>query len=181
MAGRARARDRPRHSIPAGVPFAAAPTAHWPNALVLAELIFDGLERAFGDRGLMLAQLLAVARRAGVLARDAGAGGADPIGTGAALLIAAVGALPSLAIVAGAAVLAGPVPGPGGCCCAPRRRSPSRAIWLAVPLLALWSNLHGAALLGLGLRVRLSGCSSAAAASRCWRSPSPPPARSRCA
>jgi X-X-X-Leu-X-X-Gly heptad repeat protein len=30
-------------------------------------------------------------------------------------------------------------------------RSPSRAIWWVVPLLALWSNLHGAALLGLGL------------------------------
>jgi hypothetical protein len=30
-------------------------------------------------------------------------------------------------------------------------RSPSRAIWWAVPLLALWSNLHGVALLGLGI------------------------------
>jgi hypothetical protein len=30
-------------------------------------------------------------------------------------------------------------------------RTPSRRIWLAVPLLALWSNLHGAALLGLGV------------------------------
>jgi hypothetical protein len=30
-------------------------------------------------------------------------------------------------------------------------REPSRRIWLAVPLLALWSNLHGGALLGIGL------------------------------
>jgi hypothetical protein len=30
-------------------------------------------------------------------------------------------------------------------------RSPSRRIWVLVPLLALWSNLHGAALLGLGV------------------------------
>jgi len=32
-------------------------------------------------------------------------------------------------------------------------RAPSRRIWLVVPLLALWSNLHGAALLGLGVAV----------------------------
>jgi hypothetical protein len=32
-------------------------------------------------------------------------------------------------------------------------RSPSRAIWLAVPLLAVWSNLHGAALLGAGMLI----------------------------
>ena len=49
-----------RHSIPTGIPFAAAPTSHWPNAIVLAELAFDALERTLGDRGLMLAQLLAV-------------------------------------------------------------------------------------------------------------------------
>ena len=31
-------------AIPTGVPFAAAPTAHWHNAVVLAELIFGWLE-----------------------------------------------------------------------------------------------------------------------------------------
>src|SRR5580704_12125037 len=87
-----------RGSIPSGVPFAAAPTGHWPNALVLAELVFGGLERALGDRGLMLAQLLTVAGAMTILARDARAGGAKPAGICAALLLAALGALPSLAI-----------------------------------------------------------------------------------
>jgi hypothetical protein len=139
-----------RHTIPAGVPFAAAPTSHWANALVLAELIFSGLERAFGDRGLMFAQLIAVAAALVILARDARNGGADEIGTSGALLLAAIGAISSLAIVrvqlfslvlfpALVAILRA------------QTRSPSRAIWLVVPLLALWSNLHGAALLGLGL------------------------------
>ena len=139
-----------RHAIPAGVPFAAAPTSHWPNVLVLAELIFNGLEHALGDRGLMLAQLLAVAAALGILARDARRGGAEPVGTGAALLLAALGALPSLAIVrvqlfslvmfpALIALLRS------------QTRSPSGRIWWVVPLLAVWSNLHGAALLGLGL------------------------------
>jgi X-X-X-Leu-X-X-Gly heptad repeat protein len=139
-----------RGAIPAGVPFAAAPTGNWPNALVLAELIFGGLESALGDRGLMLAQLLAVAGALAILARDARAGGAQAIGTGAALLLAGVGGLPSLSIArvqlfslllfpALVALLRS------------QSRTPSRRIWLAVPLLALWSNLHGAALLGLGV------------------------------
>jgi hypothetical protein len=139
-----------RGAIPAGVPFAAAPTGHWPNALVLAELIFAGLESALGDRGLMLAQLLAVAAALAILARDATAGGAAPIGTAAALLLVGVGGLPSLSIArvqlfslllfpALVALLRS------------QSRTPSRRIWLAVPLLALWSNLHGAALLGLGV------------------------------
>jgi hypothetical protein len=139
-----------RRAIPAGVPFAAASTSHWPNALVLAELGFNGLERTMGDRGLMLAQLLAVAIAMAVLARDARASGAAPAGIAAALLVAAVGAMPSLAIarvqlfsLALFPVLLAML--------RTQTREPSRRIWLVVPLLALWSNLHGAALLGLGV------------------------------
>jgi hypothetical protein len=141
-----------RHTIPAGVPFASSPTGHWPNPLVLAELIFYGLEHGFGDRGLMVAQLLAVAAAMIVLARDARAGGADGVGTSGALLLAAFGAISSLAIVRVQLfslvlfpVLIAVLRAQG--------RAPSRRIWLVVPLLALWSNLHGAALLGLGIVV----------------------------
>ena len=166
-----------RHSIPAGVPFAVAPTGQWPNALVLAELLFNGLERSLGDRGLMLGQLLAVAIAVSVLGRDARREGAEPAGAGLALVIAAVGALPSLAIarvqmfsIALFPVLIALLRS--------QARVPSRRIWLAVPLIALWSNLHGAALLGEAVllaylllsRFRqarllslLVGCSSAAA------------------
>jgi hypothetical protein len=136
------------HAVPAGVPFAAAPSAHWPNALVLAELAFDGLERALGDRGLMVAQLLAVGVGLAVLARDALEDGATADGTAAALLLAAVGALPSLAIarlqlfsIALFPVLVALLRS--------EARRPSRRIWLVVVVLALWSNLHGAALVGL--------------------------------
>lgn len=141
-----------RGQVPSGVPFAAAATGHWPNPLVLAELIFNGLERSLGDRGLMLAQLLCVAAALGILARDAVRERGEPIGIAAALLLVAVGALPSLAIArvqmfslvlfpALAALLRA------------ETRLPSRRIWLAVPLLALWSNLHGAALLGAGMLI----------------------------
>ena len=141
-----------RHAIPTGVPFAAAPTSHWPNVLVLAELIFNGLERALGDRGLMLAQLLAVAVAMVVLVRDARAGAAAAAGTCAALLLAAVGAMPSLAIVRVQlfSLVLFPVL---VALLRAQTRQPSQAIWLVVPLLALWSNLHGAALLGVGVVV----------------------------
>lgn len=139
-----------RHSIPAGVPFAAAPTGHWPNALVLAELVFDWLERGLGDRGLMLAELVAVAAALTVIARDARAGGAEPIGISAALLLAALGALPALAIVRVQLFSLVLFPALVALLRA-QTRTPSRAIWWVVPLLALWSNLHGTALVGLGL------------------------------
>ncbi|MGH2856863.1 MAG: hypothetical protein ACRDMJ_05200 [Solirubrobacteraceae bacterium] len=139
-----------RHGIPAGIPFASTPTAHWPNALVLAELIFNALEGALGDRGLMLAQIVAITGGLAIVARDARAGGARSGPIAVALVLAAAGSIASLAIVrvqlfslllfpALVALLRS------------QARVPSKAIWLAVPLLALWSNLHGAALLGLAV------------------------------
>jgi hypothetical protein len=136
-----------RGAIPRGIPFAAAPTGHWPNALVLSELVLNYAERLAGDRGLMLAQLLATATALAFLARDARARGAQPLGTSAALLAVGLGALPSLAIarvqlfsLALFAVLVGLLRA--------QSRRPSWRVWLVVPLIAVWSNLHGAALVG---------------------------------
>jgi hypothetical protein len=141
-----------RHAIPAGVPFAAAPTGRWPNPLVLAELIFAGLEVVLGDRGLMLAQLAAVAAGLAILAADARRGGAGAAGTGAALWVVAVGAMGSLAIARVQLFSLVLFPALVALLRA-QARAPSRRIWLAVPLLAAWSNLHGAALLGLGVLI----------------------------
>jgi hypothetical protein len=139
-----------RGAVPSGVPFATAPTGQWPNALVLAELVFTGLEQTLGDRGLMLAQLVCVAGAMAVLARDASRQGAPSIGIAAALLLAAVGILPSLAIarVQMFSLVLFPLL---AALLRTQAQAPSRRIWLAVPLLALWSNLHGAALLGAGM------------------------------
>ena len=135
-------------AIPNGVPFATAPTSPWPNAIALAELVFHALERGLGDWGLMIAQVLAVMVAIAVLARDAVRGGATAGGAAAALIIAAVGALPSLAVARVQLFSLALFP----ILVALLRReveTPSRRIWLAVPLLALWSNLHGAAIIGL--------------------------------
>jgi hypothetical protein len=147
-----------RGSVPAGIPFASAATSHWPNAIVLAELAFGGLERVFGDRGLLLAQLVAVAGALTVLARDARAGGAERPGLSAALLIAAIGAATSLAIVRVQlfSLLLFPVL---VALLRSQARRPTRAIWLVVPLLALWANLHGVVLLGLAMTFAYLGLS----------------------
>jgi hypothetical protein len=136
--------------VPHGVPFAAAPTGQWHNATVLADLGFWGLEAMLGDRGLVLAQALAVAIAFTVLARDAGRAGAGAQQAASTCLLAALGALPSLVIaraqlfsVALFPVLLALLRSDS------RRRSPR--LWLVVPLLALWSNLHGGVLVGLAV------------------------------
>ncbi len=137
-------------SVPAGVPFAPRSSAHWPNVPVLAELIFNWLEGLMGDRGLIVAQLAAVAIATGVLTRDAISGGADTARATRALLVAAAGALGALVVVR--AQLFSLALFPILCwLLRSETRRPSWRVWLAVPLLAVWSNLHGAALLGVVL------------------------------
>ncbi len=138
------------HAIPAGVPFAADAAAHWPNVPVLAELIFYWLERALGDQGLVLAQLLAVAVATALLMRDSLSGGANPGGTARAAGLAAIGSITGLAIARGQLFSIALLP---LVCLILRResRNPSRRIWAVVPLLAVWANLHGAVLIGLAL------------------------------
>jgi hypothetical protein len=151
-----------RGAVPAGVPFAAAASAHWHNPIVLAELVFHWLDSGLGDRGLMLAQLLAVAVAVAALYHDSRAAGATRQATAAAVLLGSVGAISALAVIRvqlfslalfplAAALL--------------RReaRAPTRRIWLIVPLLVLWANLHGAALTGLGMTLAYLALSRARA------------------
>jgi hypothetical protein len=142
-----------RGGVPAGVPFAAAPQAHWANPLVLAELAFHLLETSLGDRGLILAQLACVAAALAIAAADALAtarsrGGARAWAVPAALALVTIGALPSFAIARVQMFSLVLFPALVALLRAESRRR-SRRIWLALPLLALWSNLHGAVLSGL--------------------------------
>jgi hypothetical protein len=138
------------HAIPTGIPFAAAPTSHWPNTLVLAELIFYLLERLMGDPGLLLAQTLAVSGALTVLAWDARVSGAGTSRTCQALLLVTLGSLPSftLARVQLFSLVLFPLL---IALLRADKRDPSRRIWLTLPLLTLWSNLHGTALAGLAM------------------------------
>ncbi len=139
-----------RGGIPDGVPFADAPTHGWHNVPVLAELIFGGLDSLGGARGLQVAQVACVSIACCLVARDArrlGAGDRSIVIVLIAVIPAAFAAIVairaqmfSLALFPALAVLL-----------RAEARRPSRLIWLVPPLLAVWSNLHGAALTGLAV------------------------------
>ena len=139
-----------RDRIPDGVPYASAPSAGWHNVPVLAELILRWLTSAAGDRGLLAAQVVAVAVGLAVLAVGLRREGSDELGAALALLVVVVGALPALVIIRSQlfSLLLFPVL---IVLLRAEARTPSARIWLLPFLLAVWSNLHGAVLVGLAI------------------------------
>jgi hypothetical protein len=139
-----------RGRIPNGIPWASAPSKGWHNVPVLAELILHGLTSTAGDRGLLAAQVVAVAGALAILAWDLRRSGADDLGGALVLLIVVIGSLSVFLVVRSQlfSLLLFPVL---ITLLRAEARSPSRRIWLLVPLFALWSNLHGAVLVGLAV------------------------------
>ena len=136
--------------LPHGVDFADALTSGWHDLPAGAELVVWALYRALGgDRGLVLGQVAAAAVAFGALAeglrREAPAGG---VLVASALVLA--GSLPAVVVVGMASFSLALFP---LLLLVVERdvRRPGRLIWLAVPLLALWGNLHGGVLVGWGL------------------------------
>jgi len=136
--------------LPSSISYATAPSNGWHDVPAGAELVFWAAYHAFGgERGLIVLQ--AVAAGVGVAALARGIGRQSP--AGAALLTSLLfvaGALPAVGVTnislfsfALFPVLLGLVQSESA--------RPSRQIWLAVPLLALWGNLHGAVLVGWAL------------------------------
>jgi hypothetical protein len=139
-----------RGSIPRGVPFATAPTDGWHNVPVLAELVFNGLYSVAGVRGLQLAQVAAVLIACACMALDARRLGAGDRSTMVALLLVIPAAFAAIVAIRAQLFSLALFPVLALILRAEARR-PSRLIWLVPPLLALWSNLHGAALTGLAV------------------------------
>jgi hypothetical protein len=139
-----------RGEIPNGVPYASAPSAGWHNVPVLAELILRGLVSGAGDRGLLGAQVVAVAAALAILAWDLRRSGADTLAGAVVLLMVMIGSLPVLVIVRSQlfSLLLFPVL---IALLRAETRSPGLRVWFLVPLFALWSNLHGAVLVGLAV------------------------------
>jgi hypothetical protein len=137
-------------SIPDFVPFATAPSHGWVNVPVLAELVVHWLQAAGGPRALLLAQVLATMLAFTLIAVDMRrARATDSAATIVLLLLIPATFVPLVAIRAQLFSLA----------LFPllvlllreEARRPSRRVWLLVPLIALWSNLHGAVLVGLAV------------------------------
>ena len=132
------------------VPFATAPTSGWVNAPVLGELVFHWLWSLLGERGLVLAQIAAVSAAFTALARGLRREAADGAAAAAVPFVVLVGSLPAVLVARNQ--LFSLVLFPLLLVLLEREsRYPSRRIWLAVPLLGLWTNLHGAVLVGYAL------------------------------
>ena len=138
--------------IPDGVPFASASSRHWPNVPVLGELLFAGLHQ-LGTLALPIAQLLIAGVTLGLTMTAARRMGARDGAAAIVLLVTALGALPALGVLRAQSLSLIPF---ALLVILLRSESvkPSRRLWLAPALLALWGNLHGAVLLG----VAVTGC-----------------------
>lgn len=135
-------------AIPHAVPYAAAPSAGWHDAPALGQLVFHWLETLAGDRGLIVAQVVAVGVALAALALDVGNARVRD-GSGAAVLLATFLALPAAFLVVRAELFSLALFPVLLLLLRSDDRRRSHRIWLAVPLLVLWANLHGGVLVGL--------------------------------
>jgi hypothetical protein len=138
------------HAVPHSIPYASAPALAWHDAPALGQLVFHALEELLGDRGLILAQVVAVAIALSAVAFDLGRAGARE-GAGAGVLAACVVAVPASFFVARAELFSLALFPVLVVLLREEDRRMSRRIWLVVPLLVLWANLHGGALLGFAV------------------------------
>jgi hypothetical protein len=136
--------------IPSSIPYAAAPSPDWVNVPVLGELIFHGLTAVGGDRALVVAQALAVAAMLTIVAREMRAAGATDASRALVLLAIPIAGAASVFIVR-AQLFSLPLFALTVALLRTESREPTRRIWWLVPLVALWSNLHGAVLTGLAV------------------------------
>ena len=135
-----------RGGIPDGVPYASAVSTGWPNVPVLGELIFAlprklrEPRRAGGAGGCRRGTLA-------LLARDARRAGARERALAIALLLLVPACFGPIVAIR-AQLFSLPLFAVCMLLLRSEARAPSRRIWLLVPLLALWGNLHGAVLTG---------------------------------
>jgi hypothetical protein len=139
-----------RGHLPHSIPYASAPTAGWHDVSAAAQLIVWSLFHAFGGpRGLALAQAAAAAVGFGALAY----GLRRETSSRSTFLISVVvlaGSLPAVFVIQLSLFSLALFPLLLALLEA-ESRSPSRRVWLCVPLLAVWGNLHGEVLVGFAL------------------------------
>jgi hypothetical protein len=139
-------------AVPLSVPYASAPALPWHDAPALGQLVFHALDALLGDKGLILAQVVAVATALSALALDLGRARTRD-GAGAAVVAACIVAVPGSFLVARAELFSLALFPLLVLLLRAECRLSSRRIWLCVPLLVLWANLHGGVLIGFAVLV----------------------------
>lgn len=133
--------------IPDRVPFAAAPSEGWHNVPVLGELLASVLFD-LDPRAAVITHLVVVGAAFVVLGAAARARGASDGFVAVAILLTVVSCFATLVVVRAQLWSLVLFPCLIALVCSQARR-PDRRLWWAVPIVALWANLHGAALLGV--------------------------------
>lgn len=136
-------------TVPKGVPFAAADTNAWVNVPVLGELLLALIDR-LGPWGLISAQVIAVALTTALLARTAKRLGASDSAAAMGVLLFSIGGLAALGVVR-VQLFSLPLFAALLLLLRTEQKRRSRRVWLLVPLIALWGNLHGAVLVGVAI------------------------------
>lgn len=138
---------RSTRTVPDEVPFAVADTSGWHNVPVLAEVTASVLHQV-GASAPVVAHLVAVMVTLVVLAGSARARGGSDAYAASAVALLCLGGLAAFGVVRAQSLSFVPFALMVALVCSQSRR-PDRRIWWAVPLVVLWGNLHGAALLGV--------------------------------
>jgi len=136
-------------SIPRGVPFAAAPTDDWHNPIVAAELLFS-LIHELGPAALPVFQVSVVTVTLLIIAASARRRGAADPAVAAVLVIVMLGSLPALLLVRLQTLSLIPFVLLLELLRSEHRRQ-TRAIYAVPVLVAIWTNLHGAVLVGVAI------------------------------
>lgn len=132
-------------TLPAEVPFAAAPSDGWHNVPVLAELVLSVADQGgavvavAADPALVAATLLVVAARRRAL-------GASDASTAWTVLGVWLGGISAFAVIRLQSLSYLPLM---VALLAAQSRRPDRRIWWAPVLVVVWGSLHGAVLLGV--------------------------------
>jgi hypothetical protein len=136
--------------LPTSIPFATAPSAGWPNVPAGAELVLWGLYHLLGgDRGVVVGQAIAAAAGFAALAAGLRREASDRAVAVICLLVLA-GSLP-LVVVSNVSLFSLAALPLLLLLLEDEATAPTARIWWAVPLLAVWGNLHGAVLAGWAL------------------------------
>jgi hypothetical protein len=139
-------------SVPDRIPFAASATSDWHNVPVLAELVF-AVTTIPGDRAQVALQGVLSAAALVTLTVTALRRGARDATVAMVVVFVAAMSVQALVIVRLQMLSLVPFALLMVLLTAEARR-PTRWIWLAPGLVAVWANLHGAVLVGVGL----TGC-----------------------
>lgn len=134
-------------ALPDGVPFAAAPSEGWPPLLVAAEVALS-LIHELGLAGVLVWHFLAVIGTLVIVALNARRRGATDLSSALTLAVLVFGGAATFAVVRLQTFSLIPFV-LTVLLVREQHHRPSRAMWLAPVLVAIWGNLHGSVLLGV--------------------------------